>query len=416
MSFFGGSLKTTTNTTKSEQPDYIEDSVKRILREGERIVDQQPYPIYSGERLARPEQQSIAGTDLIWNMHNAPRQYGGGVINNLNDARLNFGGDTLDELSNQNLNFGGQYAENIAQQGIGRFNPADAAQMRRQEIRDVQGGSFPGSNLSQYMNPYMQSVGDVAEREMRRSHAVGEQQDSAAARQAGAWGGSRHGIVDAERDRNLERNLGDMRTGILGQGFDRASGLISQDLNRRLQADTLNQGADTTTATANLGQRGQTNLTNAQLGVQHQTADANARLSAANQMAQSASAQNAAMLGQAAGRRDASTAETQAGLGIAGGLRDSTTARLAGDTNIAQSMMAAGDWQQNQAQQYLDRDYGDFMAQAEHPKSQLEWLMSLNQGAPKTMQQTTTGQYRQPGMGQQLLGTAMQIGAKYAMG
>jgi hypothetical protein len=62
---------------------------------------------------------------------------------------------------------------------------------------------FDGAAAAQYMNPYQQNVTDIANQEAARSSNIQGTYDSSKAAAAGAFGGSRQGIVDAERNRNL---------------------------------------------------------------------------------------------------------------------------------------------------------------------------------------------------------------------
>lgn len=54
-----------------------------------------------------------------------------------------------------------------------------------------------------YMNPYQQGVIDVANTEAARTSGIQSNNDASKAAQAGAFGGSRQGVVDAERQRTL---------------------------------------------------------------------------------------------------------------------------------------------------------------------------------------------------------------------
>jgi hypothetical protein len=63
--------------------------------------------------------------------------------------------------------------------------------------------TFGADAAQQYMNPYQQNVTDIANREAARSSGIQANTDASRAAQAGAFGGSRQGVVDAERERNL---------------------------------------------------------------------------------------------------------------------------------------------------------------------------------------------------------------------
>ena len=60
------------------------------------------------------------------------------------------------------------------------------------------------SDIEQYQNPYSQMVTKNVLDEMRRRSDIQGQQTSDAAVRAGAYGGSRHGVQEAERQRNLQ--------------------------------------------------------------------------------------------------------------------------------------------------------------------------------------------------------------------
>jgi hypothetical protein len=69
-----------------------------------------------------------------------------------------------------------------------------------------------------YMSPYMQGALEPQMREAARQSAIQGQQNQAQAVQAGAFGGSRQAIIEAERQRNLAQQQGD----IYGRGMQTA--------------------------------------------------------------------------------------------------------------------------------------------------------------------------------------------------
>ena len=78
------------------------------------------------------------------------------------------------------------------------------------------------ADISRFMNPYASRVIDITERERRRAADQEEQQLAAKAVTAGAYGGSRYAIADAERRRNLERDIADRRATGLASAYDNA--------------------------------------------------------------------------------------------------------------------------------------------------------------------------------------------------
>jgi len=74
----------------------------------------------------------------------------------------------------------------------------------------------------QYMSPYMQNVVDVQQREAQRVSDVQGAQQRGQATQAGAFGGGRQGIMEAERQRALAAQKGSIQATGLQSAFDQA--------------------------------------------------------------------------------------------------------------------------------------------------------------------------------------------------
>ena len=70
-------------------------------------------------------------------------------------------------------------------------------------------------SVESYMNPYLQSVLDPQLAEQRRQSEIQRNLDQSRLTQAGAFGGSRQAIMDAER----ERNLATLQNTTVGQGY-----------------------------------------------------------------------------------------------------------------------------------------------------------------------------------------------------
>ena len=101
------------------------------------------------------------------------------------------------------------------------------------------------------MSPYMQNVVDVQQREAKRQSDILGQQEAAKAVSAGAYGGSRAGLVEAERQRNLLNQLGGIQATGLQSAFTQGLGQFNTERQLNLQA----QQAATNAAQA-LGQTG----------------------------------------------------------------------------------------------------------------------------------------------------------------
>ena len=104
-------------------------------------------------------------------------------------------------------------AMNLASQGIGAYQPyLDAAQAAQTAALGTAGAGtqalssmqFDPSQAQQYMDPYQQNVTQDALKEMDRQGAMAQNQLAGQAVGAGAFGGSRFGIQQAEQARNLQ--------------------------------------------------------------------------------------------------------------------------------------------------------------------------------------------------------------------
>lgn len=147
----------------------------------------------------------------------------------------------------------------VFQQSAGAYNAAlggTGAAMTFQP-QDVRAGTVANTNLSPYMNPFTDSVinSSLADLDRARQMAVG--QTGAAATTAGAFGGSRHGIAEAETNRAFADQAAQMASGLRQQGFQNAQGMAQFDIGNRLQAGISNQSAGLQGAQFRLGAAGQ---------------------------------------------------------------------------------------------------------------------------------------------------------------
>jgi len=137
----------------------------------------------------------------------------------------------------------GQYdtAANIGQTaGLGLLNTAGQAQgLQNLGLQAVQQGRQYAQDITNpyrtqaFMSPYMQNVVDIQQREARRASDIAAQAQKGQAVQSGSFGGSRQGVVEAERQRNLVTQLGDIQAQGLQSAFQNAQ---QQQLNAQNQA------------------------------------------------------------------------------------------------------------------------------------------------------------------------------------
>jgi hypothetical protein len=112
---------------------------------------------------------------------------------------------------------------------------------------DAGTGTFdPATATSKFMNPYRQNVIDEAMSQIDRQGQIAQNNISAKAIQAGAFGGSREGIQRAENDRNILSQKSQTIAGLLDKGYGDALktslGSFEEEKKRNLEAGRLTGG------------------------------------------------------------------------------------------------------------------------------------------------------------------------------
>jgi hypothetical protein len=102
-------------------------------------------------------------------------------------------------------------------------------------------GQF-GAQAAQYMDPYMQNVVDIQQREAQRQADIAGTQRGAQAVQSGAFGGSRQAIMDAEAARNLALQKGDIQARGLQDAYSRGQTQFNTEQQLREQSRQYGAG------------------------------------------------------------------------------------------------------------------------------------------------------------------------------
>jgi hypothetical protein len=312
--------------TQTTIPDYARPFVENLLGDAQSLTDTtaNPYMQYMGDRVAQftpLQQQAYQNAGL---MQAAPQ---------LQDATALAGMAGLGALNTQ-------YTFNPS-----NFNSAFSGAT----TRDAQG------NVSNSMlNPYMQSIVDIQQREAERQAGIAGTNQQAAATKSGAFGGGRDAIMRAEAARNLATQKGDIQAMGLNNAYQQAM----------QQYNTQNQ------------QNAQQQQFGAGLGLQG--------LQTANQ-----AAQNLGNLGNT---------QYQQNMGI----------------NQMQNQY--GGQQQQQLQNILNNQYQDFQNYQNYPYKQMGFMSDMLRGLPLTQQASTVYQ-QAPSLVSQAagLGTAALGASKLGM-
>jgi hypothetical protein len=261
------------------------------------------------------------------------------------------------------------------------FNPYQASMMSVQApglaqyqmgpAQQVRADMFGGRQAAQYMSPYMEQAMEPQLREAARASEMQRNVNQAQAVQQGAFGGSRQAIVEAERQRNLATQQGDIRAKGYQTAYEQAQAQFNQDAARRLQAQQLNQQAGLTT--------GQQNL-QALLGIQQLGAQTGLQAQQANQQAYQQAqqlAEQSRQYGAGLGLQGLQTALQGAGqLGSLGGQEFGQQKEAIG----LQSQLGTQQQQLDQAK--INQQIADYQAQQKYPYQQLEFMSNILRGTP----------------------------------
>jgi hypothetical protein len=168
-------------------------------------------------------------------------------------------------------------------------------------------GQFGTQQAQQYMNPYLKASLDPQIEEARRQSQITQMQNDAKMTGAGAFGGGRSAILNAETQRSLGTNLAN----ITGQGYNTAFTNAQQQFNadqaRQLQAQQAGeqskqfgygQGMTAAQQAAQYGLAGQqASEASKQFGANYGLQGLNTALQGAQTQGQLGTAQNQAQLG-----------------------------------------------------------------------------------------------------------------------
>ena len=236
-----------------------------------------------------------------------------------------------------------------------------------------------------YMNPYQQQVVDVQTQEARRQADIAKASRGLGSISRGTFGGGRQALMEAEADRALATQLGQIQATGSQQAYQQGQQAFTQDQARSLQANTANQAADL--QAQQLMQQGQKYNQAADLQMQgmQQTgnqfgADLNKQLGLGGLQAQST------IGGQ---------------LGQLGALDQQT------DLQRIQALAASGAEQQAQDQEYLNANKQQYLENANARKAALEYQSNILRGTAGALGSTQTQYAPAPSMASQIGGLGL---------
>jgi hypothetical protein len=331
-----GGNKTTQTSNNKVDPEQMKLFMQNY-QSGQNVANS-PFQPYTGERVAPQNSMLNQSFDAFGNI-----------------GANNTGASTLD------------WAKNLTSRAADyRFDPIAASQIGVAPISvgNITPQTLANTDLSPYMNPFSRGVIDTTTADLERSRQMARMSDAQKATAAGAFGGSRSGVMAAETNRAYDQNAASALANLNLQNFNQAQNAAIGDIGRDFAARQANQSTALQLGGLN---------TNASLAAQQ-----------ANQ--------NAAM--QAA-QFNANAGLDIARLGLSAGAQMGTLS----DQELSQAMQRAGALnqagQQRQSiqQQMDDAAYEEFLRQIAYPQQQQN-IRNASLGLIP-LEQTTTDTTRQ---------------------
>jgi hypothetical protein len=445
-----------TSTQVIDLPDWAKPTAERTLTKTEALTTDRPFKSFAGQydqagnQIGFDASKAVAGMDPLQQqayqgaggMQTSPQLgMASGLAGAAAQRALNTG-YRPGQFQNQYYGFdpyqSGEFQNQFQAPGQYQSGQFGADRVQAQDLQNFQMGpaervqtqSFaqPGS-ADAYMSPYMQSVVGIQQREAQRQADIASTQRGAQAVGAGAFGGSRQAIMDAEAARNLAQQKGDIQATGLQSAFQQAQGQFNTEQQARLAAQQANQQAGLTVGQQNLaanlgiqqlgaGQNLQAQLANqqqnletqrlaeqsrqfgagqgltaaqlqAQYGMSAQQAEEASRQFASNQAAQQAA--QGAQYGQAAQQLAEQSRQFGGSLGLqglqaamtgAGQLGQLGTQQFGQQKDILNLQNQFGGQQQAQEQALINARSQDFSSAQRYPYQQLEFMSNILRGTP----------------------------------
>ena len=235
----GGGQQQSTNTTYSTNiPEYAKPYVETMLGATQKQLFQgtptegggfditgfQPYRAYGGTYDEQGNQTSYDPSKAIAGFQPMQQQAQQGIANMQTPEQYN----QAMGITGQGIMGGlGTAGQGVGLSGMG-YQAAGAGDRYAQQATNPYA-------MQAYMSPYMQNVVDVQQREAQRAADIASTGRNAQAVQAGAFGGSRQAITDAEAARNLALQKGDIQATGLQSAYQQAQQAQQYGANLGLQ-------------------------------------------------------------------------------------------------------------------------------------------------------------------------------------
>jgi hypothetical protein len=232
---------------------------------------------------------------------------------------------------------------------------------------------FSPQAAAYYGDPYQQNVTNIALREAQLQGAKDRQAGMLGSIGRGTFGGARQALLQAEQQRGLNQNLGDIQAKGSQAGYENAQKAFLADQANRMAAQQLNVQTGLTAEQQNLAAKLQTQGLSADQAMKAALANQQTNLQAqqATQQGQLQAAQLAGQTGIAGLTSSIDAAKAQAATAAA-----TQTAEL----ERLKAQAATGAEKQALQQKIDDLQYQTFQEQQNYQKQQLEYLSNILRG------------------------------------
>jgi hypothetical protein len=198
-----------------------------------------------GSTDQQSSQQSVSQVSLPPWVNQAAQQNYALAQNVANRPLTQYSGQQVADIGPQT-----QQAWNLAAQsggaGADQYNASQAGYLTAAgtPATQVTPQSLAGTSLQPYMNPYTQSVINSTLPLMQQQNALSQNQQQNQANAANAFGGSRQGVQQGVAQSQGALNIGNMAANLNNQNFQQAQAAATGDISRNLQAQQGNQQAN----------------------------------------------------------------------------------------------------------------------------------------------------------------------------
>jgi len=371
------------------QEEYLTDifaSAKALSGDG----SQMPYAAQQVAGLSTPQQSAITNATQGVGAYQPYLQQGSEAIGQGIGAvgtGLGAVGNALGQLPAAQQGYQNQQAAMLQAQALGQ-----AGTQQAQGMTAGADYNFDPNSYQDFMNPFMNDVIQQQYQDIQRQGDIQKQGANAQAVGAGAFGGSRQGIQQAEMNRNILDQQSRAGSQLRSAGFQQAQGLAQQAASQQAQQQLAQAGQYGQQA----GQLGTQGMQGAQ-GYGQTAAGLGNLAQLTGQLGSTTGA-----LGQTVGQLGTATA----GLGQLGqqmGVQDINT------------LMGAGALQQGQDQKAFDVARTNSLAQQALPYQQVGFMSDVFRGVPALQQTYSSTTAPPPSTSSQLMGLGIAGLGAYGM-